>query len=129
MSATQTQVGGTHYKDMPIQPIEFITKNKLGYIEGCVIKYICRHRAKNGREDLEKAKHYIEMLMEVEYMDDSTSNRQCYWLRVGDQIEEGDQYRHINSSAWLPVVPGQVGVVMIAVMVGFFRRPIRKATP
>lgn len=61
------QVGGKHYKDFVIQPVEFIHKNKIGFCEGNAIKYICRHFAKNGREDLEKAKHYIDMLIQMEY--------------------------------------------------------------
>jgi hypothetical protein len=61
------QIGGTHYKDMPIQPIEFITRNKLGFIEGCVIKRICRYRSKNGKEDLLKARHEIDVLISLEY--------------------------------------------------------------
>jgi len=60
------QVGGSHYKDMEIQPIDFITKNNLSYIQGNVIKYVCRYKDKNGVEDLEKAKHYLEMLIENE---------------------------------------------------------------
>ncbi len=60
------QVGGNHYRLMKIQPIEFITENRLSYIEGCIIKYLCRWRSKNGLEDLEKAKHYLEILIELE---------------------------------------------------------------
>ena len=67
MKATEHQEGGGHYKAMPIQPIEFIHANGIPYIEGNVIKYICRHRAKNGIEDLKKAKHYIDLLIEKEY--------------------------------------------------------------
>ena len=65
--ASKTQVGGDHYKNMVIQPVEFIHRNKIGYIEGSVIKYVCRHRSKNGRHDLEKAKHFIDLLIEQEY--------------------------------------------------------------
>lgn len=61
--ATQKQVGGTHY-DMPIQPIEFIVKNDIPYREGNAIKYICRHSKKNGAEDIRKAIHYLEMILE-----------------------------------------------------------------
>lgn len=61
------QVGGGHYKKYAIQPVEFITKNKLGFLEGCVIKRICRYEDKNGREDLEKAKHEIDLLIELKY--------------------------------------------------------------
>lgn len=64
--ALETQIKGTYYQ-MPIQPVEFIYKNNLNYLQGNVIKYICRYKAKNGKEDLEKAKHYIELLMELEY--------------------------------------------------------------
>jgi len=57
------QEGGTHYS-MPIQPIEYIMKNGLGFCEGNVVKYVSRHRQKNGVEDLKKAIHYLEMLIE-----------------------------------------------------------------
>ena len=63
----ETQVGGNHYKDLKIQPIEYIHANGLDYFEGNVIKYITRHRKKNGKQDLEKAKHYIDLLIELEY--------------------------------------------------------------
>lgn len=66
-SALKKDVGGTHYKNMPIQPIEFITKNNLGFCVGNIIKYVCRYKAKNGKEDLLKAKHYIDLLIELEY--------------------------------------------------------------
>ncbi len=66
MSARNEQVGGGHYKDMAIQPFEFITKNGIGYAEGCVIKYVCRWRNKNGVEDLRKARHYLDLLIEQE---------------------------------------------------------------
>jgi hypothetical protein len=61
------QVGGSHYRDMKIQPVEFIHANGLGYLEGNVLKYLCRHRKKNGVEDLKKARHYLEMLIDLEY--------------------------------------------------------------
>ena len=60
------QVGGSHYKDKAIQPIEYIHANKLGFCEGNVIKYVTRWKDKNGIADLEKAKHYIELLIELE---------------------------------------------------------------
>ncbi len=64
---TQMQVGGSHYTDMKIQPFEFIHANGIGFAEGCAIKYLCRHRNKNGRQDLEKAKHFIDLLIAAEY--------------------------------------------------------------
>jgi hypothetical protein len=62
----QVQVGGDHYKSMAIQPIEYILGNGIGYAEGNVIKYVSRWRQKNGIEDLRKARHYIDMLIEHE---------------------------------------------------------------
>ena len=64
--ALDVQVGGDHYKGMAIQPAEYIYANALGYFEGNVIKYVSRWRKKNGMQDLEKAKHYIELLIEME---------------------------------------------------------------
>jgi hypothetical protein len=65
------QVGGSHYKDMAIQPSEFIAQNNLGWYEGNVIKYVCRHQAKNGLQDLKKAIHYLELAIEHYYGDSS----------------------------------------------------------
>ena len=62
-----TQVGGDHYKKMLIQPAEFINKNKLLFAEGNAIKYIVRAKNKGGKEDLLKAKHYIDMIIERDY--------------------------------------------------------------
>jgi hypothetical protein len=66
MSAFKEQVGGSHYKDLAIQPAEFIHKNGLGYMEGAIIKYVSRWRNKNGLEDLKKARHYLDLLIEME---------------------------------------------------------------
>lgn len=64
MSALDKQHGGCHYKDMAIQPIVFILKNDIPYREANVIKYTCRHAHKNGAEDIRKAIHYLEMILE-----------------------------------------------------------------
>lgn len=61
------QVGGAHYKDFAIQPSEFCQKNRLPWCESNVVKYVCRHRAKNGRQDIEKAIHYLQLILEWEY--------------------------------------------------------------
>ena len=66
MSALDTQVGGDHYKKWKIQPVEYIHGNDIPFIEGCVIKYISRWRDKGGVADLEKAKHFINLLIELE---------------------------------------------------------------
>ena len=67
MSTYDKQIGGTHYKKMKIQPSKFVIENKLLFPEGSVIKYICRHPYKGGKEDLEKAKHFIDMIIERDY--------------------------------------------------------------
>jgi hypothetical protein len=67
MSAYNKQIGGSHYKKMKIQPSKFVIENKLLFPEGNVIKYICRHPYKGGKEDLEKAIHFIEMIIERDY--------------------------------------------------------------
>lgn len=68
-SPLDVQIGGGHYKSFKIQPVEFIFTNNLGFLEGCVIKRICRFRDKNGKEDLLKIKHEIDLLIELEYGD------------------------------------------------------------
>lgn len=66
MTANETQVAGDHYKDKAIQPWDYIVGNNLGYLEGCIVKYVSRYREKNGLEDLNKAKHFLDKLIEVE---------------------------------------------------------------
>lgn len=75
MKALETQVGGDHYKSLGIQPIEYIRANNLGYEEANVVKYITRHASKGGRKDLEKAKHYIDLLIEWKYAEVSAVQR------------------------------------------------------
>ncbi|MBT9571089.1 MAG: DUF3310 domain-containing protein [Pseudomonas umsongensis] len=66
MSALDVQVSGSHYKDLKIQPIEYIHANGIPFAEGSVIKYVSRWRSKGGVKDLEKAKHFLELLIELE---------------------------------------------------------------
>lgn len=65
-SALAVQVAGDHYKSLAIQPVEYIHANNLGFCEGSVIKYVTRWRDKGGVKDLEKAKHFIDLLIELE---------------------------------------------------------------
>jgi len=67
LKASDRQIGGDHYKGMVIQVSEFNHKNGLGWCEGSIVKYVCRHNLKGGREDLEKAKHYLDLLLEWRY--------------------------------------------------------------
>lgn len=69
-SSLDKQVGGNHYKDFAIQPVEFIQKNKLGWCEGNIVKYICRYEQKNGKQDLEKVKHYVDLLIDMKYSEE-----------------------------------------------------------
>ena len=66
MSALDTQVGGSHYKSMPIQPMEFSMANNMDACQHTIIKYVTRFREKGGIQDLQKAKHVIDMLIEFE---------------------------------------------------------------
>jgi hypothetical protein len=67
MSALDEQVGGAHYKQMKIQPVEFIVENNIPYCEANVIKYISRHRSKNGEQDVRKAIHYCQLILKMQY--------------------------------------------------------------
>ena len=78
MSAYNKQVGGKHYIKYKIQPSRFVVENKLLYPEGCVIKYILRHQDKGGKQDLLKAIHFIEMIMERDYRDEK--EKQETWV-------------------------------------------------
>lgn len=75
MSALAIQVGGGHYKDKRIQPIEFIHANRLTHIEGSVVKYISRWREKGGIQDLEKIIHYVQLLIELEKKEEALSKK------------------------------------------------------
>ena len=71
LKATLKQVGGSHYKDCKIQPVEYIVGNDLTFLEGNIIKYVTRHRRKGeGKKDIEKVIHYAEMILEMEYKDE-----------------------------------------------------------
>jgi len=66
----EEQVGGGHYKDLAIQPMEYCQLNKLGAAESFVVKYVTRHKNKNGAEDIKKAIHCLELLLEIEYKEE-----------------------------------------------------------
>ena len=73
MSVLDKQPGGDHYKSMAIQPVQYIHANHLGFLEGNVIKYVTRHRAKGGADDIAKAIHYLELILLLEYGDERAS--------------------------------------------------------
>ena len=64
-NANDVQIAGTHYKDKAIQPWDYIVANKLGYLEGNIVKYVSRWKDKGGIDDLRKARHYLDKLIEV----------------------------------------------------------------
>ena len=70
-TALDIQVGGNHYKSFKIQPVEFSTKNKLGFLQGCIVKRICRYDLPEGGgiKDLKKIKHEIDLLIELEELE------------------------------------------------------------
>ena len=83
MSVWKKQVGGKHYIKYKIQPSKFVVENKLLYPEGSVIKYILRHQDKGGKEDLLKAKHFIDMIIERDYeteKDEKQETSQKKWV-------------------------------------------------
>jgi hypothetical protein len=94
MSAYKKQIGGSHYRDMVMQPSEFINKNRLPFAEGSAIKYKCRHAAKGKEQDIDKAIHYLEMIKERDYSDikkeKSWSEGYKEWKRQQQQESQND---------------------------------------
>ena len=85
--ASLRQIGGSHYQ-LAIQPAEFIHKNGIGFLEGNVIKYVVRHAAKAGRQDLEKARHYIDLLLEYQYPASKPAKSHGWTLE--DEVRRGN---------------------------------------
>ncbi len=110
------QVGGDHYQ-MPIQPIEFIVANGLGYREGNVVKYVSRHQTKSGAEDIRKAIHYLEMILEdynepqEQTMDPSEECEDLFdcseWVKAYENYGKAVDYR--NPEVYLPDEEGSQG--------------------
>lgn len=95
MKPLERQEGGDHY-DLPIQPLEYIHANQLGYIEGNIIKYATRHKKKNGVEDIKKIIHYCELLLELEYGENKKEGIRKFKQhehRESDELAVGYSYR------------------------------------
>jgi hypothetical protein len=73
-TANDTQIGGDHYKEKSIQPWDFIAANQLGYFEGNIVKYVSRWKDKGGINDLKKARHYLDKLIELEHNSSTSQN-------------------------------------------------------
>lgn len=65
--ATDSQVGGDHYKSFAIQPVEFIHANNLDFLQGNIVKYACRHKSKSGADDVKKIIHYAHLILQLQY--------------------------------------------------------------
>ena len=85
MTANEEQVGGRHYIEKPIQPWDYIIANKLGYLEGNIVKYVSRYKEKGGVEDLVKAAHYLDKLIEV------TKNERVSTITSSQTIASGKE--------------------------------------
>lgn len=94
MSALDVQVAGDHYKKFKIQPIEFTMANNLDFCQGNIIKYACRHEFKNGKEDLLKIKHYVDLLIEAKYPDEDVTPKPSH---VKEDVKEDveDDYGYV----------------------------------
>jgi hypothetical protein len=89
LSSLSSQVGGSHYKEFKIQPVEFCFVNNIPYLEATAIKYLCRWRNKGGVQDLEKAKHFIDLLIELEDLyGESTEHAEP--IQVGPDYSDGN---------------------------------------
>lgn len=99
MSANDTQISGEHYKKKKIQPWDFIMANGIGYFEGNAIKYLCRWREKNGVEDLKKARHYIDKLIESQEIEQTQDEPIIWQLGAG-----GDAWAAVPNEAMIHVV-------------------------
>lgn len=91
MTANEEQVGGRHYITKPIQPWDYIIANGMGYLEGNIIKYISRYKEKDGLDDLIKASHYLEKLIEVtlnERVSETTNSKTIIAGKEADQVRQ-----------------------------------------
>ena len=102
MSTYDKQIGGTHYQKFKIQPSKFVIENELLYPEGCVIKYILRHRLKGKKQDLEKAIHFIEMIIKRDYPKDFLEEAEKEKKELEESYQEAKrQTEERKSKEWL----------------------------
>jgi hypothetical protein len=90
--ARDKQIGGNHYKSMKIQPSEYITANNIGWFEGNAIKYISRYKQKGGKADIEKAIHYLELLLEKISSEEYEDNKTYEIPSVYKYVPKADYY-------------------------------------
>lgn len=99
MSANNKQVSGSHYKDKAVQPWDFIVQNGIGYLDGCAIKYLSRWRDKGGVDDLRKAVHFIEKLIETETAVEQDRLAEGFAAAVKENMEMSD-YSPVETNPW-----------------------------
>jgi len=85
--ASKKQIGGDHYKKLKIQPIEYIHTNRLDWFQGNVVKYVTRHKFKNGEEDINKAIHILELIKEFQYPKESNHDKTKGCLKAKDRYK------------------------------------------
>ena len=99
------QIGGTHYQKFKIQPSKFVIENELLYPEGCVIKYILRHRLKGKKEDLKKAIHFIEMIIERDYpeqkdfLEEAEKEKKALEESYQESVRQTKERKHFHPKA------------------------------
>ena len=71
--ASDIQVGGSHYKNRPIQPVEYSERNNLSFLEGCIVKRITRWKEKDGIKDLRKIQHEVDLIIEIHELGEDDS--------------------------------------------------------
>ena len=108
---SDNQIGGKHYGNMAIEPVEFAMKNGLDFCQASIIKYVCRFREKNGIEDLKKAKHYIDILINSEYSDTKDKDTLFEPIVISKEgefspfvVRQGDRYAELAFEEMLAVV-------------------------
>ena len=96
------QIGGSHYSSMKIQPSEFINKNNLPFAEGNAIKYLCRHKQKGQKQDLEKAIHYCQMAIDRDYPKDFLEEAEKEKKELEESYQEAKrQTEERKSNEWI----------------------------
>jgi hypothetical protein len=103
MSALDKQEGGDHYKTMKIEPVEFCQRNGLNFCESSAIKYICRHKRKNGVEDIRKAIHFLELLLQLEY--DATKETEPPAMK-----SKFDEAAQLDDHEWILAAHGKTAI-------------------
>lgn len=88
MSSLDSQVGGAHYKNRGMQPVVFITANRLDFYCANILKYLTRHNEKNGSQDIEKTVHYVALREDTLKMDQAIANGARFWFKVGHYLRD-----------------------------------------